>query len=205
LATMQIGVEQVLSGSFASDIQAPATVSSAPSGQAVVSAQAAGTVIRLNKQLGDAVRAGEALAQVASRDASTMAADRSTANAKAALARQVLARERSLYDQKVTPRQDLETAQAALTAADAEARRAQSAAATSHVAGDGRSVTVVSPINGRITAQGAALGAFVQPETELFRVADPRLIQIEASVPAADAARIRPGDLARSRPPPEAR
>jgi cobalt-zinc-cadmium efflux system membrane fusion protein len=36
----------------------------------------------------------------------------------------------------------------------------------------------------------------VQPETELFRVADPRFVQVEASVTGADAARIAPGDPA---------
>lgn len=36
----------------------------------------------------------------------------------------------------------------------------------------------------------------MQPETELFRVANPRLVQIEAAVGAMDAARIAPGDSA---------
>ncbi len=36
----------------------------------------------------------------------------------------------------------------------------------------------------------------MQPETELFRVADPRQIQIEAAVGAADAARLEAGDKA---------
>lgn len=40
------------------------------------------------------------------------------------------------------------------------------------------------------------MGAFVQPETELFRIADPKLIQVEASIGAADAPRIAPGDRA---------
>ena len=197
LATMRIVVEPAALGAFSADIQAPATVSSAPSGQAVVTAAAAGTVIRLNKRLGDAVQAGEALGQVASRDAAAMTADRSVADSRAALARSALARERSLFEQRVTPRQDLETAQAQLAAAEAEARRARATAAAARVSGDGRSLTIVSPITGRITAQAAALGAFVQPETELFRIADPRLIQIEAAVPAADAARIQAGDSAR--------
>ena len=34
------------------------------------------------------------------------------------------------------------------------------------------------------------------PEAELFRVADPRLVQVEASVGSVDAARIAPGDTA---------
>jgi hypothetical protein len=52
---------------------------------------------------------------------------------------------------------------------------------------------VVAPA-GRVTNAGANLGQFVAAETELFRVADPRRLQITASVPPADAGRVREGD-----------
>ena len=47
-----------------------------------------------------------------------------------------------------------------------------------------------------VTAMKISLGAYVQPETELFRVADPRQIQIEAAVGASDATRLSAGDKA---------
>lgn len=80
--------------------------------------------------------------------------------------------------------------------AAAEARRAQAVAGAAKVAGDGRSVLLTSPISGRVTATTVRLGTFVQPETELFRVADPRQIQIEAAVGPSDAARLISGDRA---------
>jgi cobalt-zinc-cadmium efflux system membrane fusion protein len=104
-------------------------------------------------------------------------------------------RELSLFKQGVTPRQDMEAAQAALAVAQAEARRAAVARAA-HVSGSGGSVAIVSPISGRITAQTATLGAYVEPQAELFRVASSHALQIEASVGAQDAARIAPGDQA---------
>ena len=196
LAAAAIAVQTVTAGNLSAEVLAPATVAAGPNGEAVVTAHAAGTVTRLTKRLGDPVRAGEVLALVESREAAGVAADRSVADAKAALARKVAAREQRLFDQHVTARQDLETAQAELVAAEAEARRARNAASAVRVSGDGRSASVVSPLSGRITAQTAALGAYVQPETELFRVADPRFVQVEASVTGADAARIAPGDAA---------
>jgi cobalt-zinc-cadmium efflux system membrane fusion protein len=196
IAAAGIVVEPVAAGNLSTEIQAPATVMPAPNGEAVVTAHAAGTVVRLAKRLGDPVRAGEVLALVESRDASAAVADRSVADAKVTLARKVAVREQRLYDEKVSPRQDLETAQAELAAAEVEARRANSAAAAVRVSGDGRSAAVVSPLAGRVTAQTATLGAFVQPETELFRVADPRFVQVEASVTGADANRIAAGDAA---------
>jgi cobalt-zinc-cadmium efflux system membrane fusion protein len=62
------------------------------------------------------------------------------------------------------------------------------------LSGDGRSIAVVSPISGRVTGAPANLGRFVAAETELFRVADPRRLQITASLPPADAPRVRAGD-----------
>jgi cobalt-zinc-cadmium efflux system membrane fusion protein len=197
-AVKQAGVmtERVSAGGLGAEIVSQAIVAPSASGQAIVSARAGGAVIRVLKRLGDPVRAGEALAIVESREAAQIAADRSSAAARSTLAHRALVRERYLYDQKVSARVDLERAQAEAASAAAEARRAQVAAGAANVTRDGRGVIVASPITGRVTAASVSLGAFVQPETELFRVADPRLIQVEASVGAADAARLTPGDKA---------
>ncbi|MFD1192546.1 efflux RND transporter periplasmic adaptor subunit [Phenylobacterium conjunctum] len=191
-----VQVQTVATSGIAGEIVAQATVEAEPSGQAALTARAAGSIARINKRLGDPVRAGETLALVESREAAQIAAERSVAAAKADLARKVAARERRLFEQKVSPRQDYETAQAELVAAEAEARRAATAAGAADVSRDGRYVAVISPISGRITAMNASLGAFVQPETELFRIADPSRIQVEAAVTAMDARRIQPGDQA---------
>ena len=55
---------------------------------------------------------------------------------------------------------------------------------------------VISLISGRVTKADAKLGSYVLAGTELFRVSDPNRIQINASVLAADARRIKPGDTA---------
>lgn len=196
IAASGVLVQPVSNSGLAAEIVAQATVEAEPTGQAVLTARAPGSVARILKRLGDPVRAGETIALVQSREAGQIAAARGVAAAKADLARKVLARERSLFEQKVSPRQDYEQAQAELAAAEAEARSASSAVSAADVSRDGRYVMVISPINGRITAMAASLGAYVQPETELFRIADPARIQIEAAVTAADANRIRPGDQA---------
>lgn len=196
LSAANIAVEPVSAGSVDGEILAPAKVASQPNGEATIVARAAGTVIRVNRRIGDSVRAGDVLALVDSLDAAAMTADRSVAMAKAEQAKKAYARETSLFEQGVTPRQDMEAAQAAMAVAEAEARRAESVNRSARVAGDGRSVEVVSPIAGKITAQTASLGSYVQPQAELFRVAGDGLVQIEAAVTAADAARIVAGDKA---------
>jgi cobalt-zinc-cadmium efflux system membrane fusion protein len=183
LTASQIAVAPAASGELDAAILASATVEATPDAEAVLTARAPGTVSRIMVRIGDPVRAGQTLALVESRDASQIAADRSAASARVTLAARQLERERGLLAQGVTPRADYESAQANLAVAQADARRASAAAGAARVSGDGRSVAVVSPVSGRVTNAGANLGQFVAAETELFRVADPRRLQIMASVP----------------------
>ena len=196
LAAVGIQTETVAAGTLGSEIIAQATVEPSPQGSASLAARADGAVSRILKRLGDPVRAGEAVAYLESRDAAAFAAERAAARARAQLARAAAARESRLYNARVTARQDLEAAQAALAQADAEARRTQTAAAAAGISSDGRYLILTSPIGGRVTATSAQLGAFVSAGTELFRIANPSLIQINAAVPAVDARRISIGDRA---------
>lgn len=191
-----IVTEVTQSGGLGSEILAQAMVAATPEGEAILTARADGAITAIRRRLGDYVRAGESVATIESREAAALASERSTANARLALAQSTFEREQRLFEARVTARQDLEGAQAALQEAQAEARRAQAAYAASGVTNNGRSLAVVSLISGRITSSEAHLGAYVTAGTELFRVADPSRVQIEASVLPADARRIQPGSLA---------
>lgn len=196
LKVAQIAVEPVADRGLQAEIPTAGTVTAAPGSEAVIVSRAAGNVVRINRQLGDSVKAGDVLAQVESLEAATMAAERNTASARAELARKAFAREKTLFEQGVTPRQDMEAAQAALAVAEAESRRAAAVARAANLAGDGTSIAVISPIAGKVTAQEVTLGGYVQPQTELFRVAGAGQPLVEASVAAADIGRVQPGDTA---------
>lgn len=191
-----IVTEQVAGGGLDAEILAQGSVVPTPAGEAVLTARADGAVVRINRRLGDYVRAGESVATMESREAASLSSERSAAEARLALARSGYEREQRLFDADVTARQDLEGARAALAEAEAEARRARAAASASQVSGDGRTLAVVSLISGRITRADATLGSYVAAGTELFRVANPDSIQVNVSVLADDARRIRPGDAA---------
>ena len=190
-----IALEPIRTGSFASEILAQATVKAPPEGQALLTARADGAVVRINKRLGDPVGAGETVALLESREAAAFIAERNGTAAKAQAARAAAAREQRLFNAKVTARQDLEAALAAARMADADFQRAAAAVQAAGVVG-GRYLGVRSPINGRITEVDTQLGAYVSAGAELFNVADPRSIQIEAAVAVSDAQRIQPGDIA---------
>lgn len=196
LAAAGIQTARIETGSLGAEIIAQATVAAPPEGQALVTARADGAVTRINKRLGDAVAAGETVALLESREAAGFVAERNAAAARARAARAAAARERRLFNAKITARQDLEAADAARAEAEAELQRTQAAVAAAGVTGNGRYLAVRSPISGRITEVNTQLGAYVSAGAELFHVADPRRVQIDAAVAAADAQRIRPGDRA---------
>ncbi|WP_300974911.1 efflux RND transporter periplasmic adaptor subunit [Sphingomonas sp. LHG3406-1] len=196
LAASGIALERVEPGWVQSEVIAQATVAAPPEGQALLTARADGAVVRINKRLGDPVGAGETVALLESREAAAFVAERNAAAARAHAARAAAAREQRLFDAKITARQDLEAAVAARRTAEAELQRAEAAVSAAGVTGGGRYLAVRSPIGGRITEVDTQLGAYVSAGAELFNVADPRRLQIDASVPVSDAQRIQPGDRA---------
>lgn len=191
-----IATEAIQAGGLGAEVIAQGMVTAAPDGEAVLTARADGAITRVVKRLGDYVRAGEPIAFLESRDASDIAAERSAAAARAAVARSAYAREKKLFDERVTARQDLELAQAELAGAEAELRRTQSAATAAKITGDGRYLAVSSLISGRITNANATLGSYVTAGTELYRVANPSKVQIEAAVGSVEVQRLAIGDEA---------
>jgi cobalt-zinc-cadmium efflux system membrane fusion protein len=191
-----IGVQAVATSSVGGEVVAQAAVVASPTGAAILTAHASGTITRIFKRIGEPVRAGEVLAVVEGKDAAQIAADRSSAGAKSTLAARNLAREKSLFEQGITSRAAYEQAEAEAAAASAETQRARATAGTANITGDGRGVAVVSPITGAVTASTATLGAFVQSETELFHISDPKNFQIEASISAEDIGLVSVSDKA---------
>jgi cobalt-zinc-cadmium efflux system membrane fusion protein len=196
IASAKIEMVKTEAGSMSGGVETQGSVAAAPEGLAILSARSAGSISAISKRLGDSVGRGETIARIQSGEGAAMAAARASAESRAQVAKSAFEREKRLFDANVTARQDLEAAQEALTKANAELAAARTAMEAAGVSEDGRYVLVRSPIAGRITAARATLGAFVDANAELFRVADPAKIQIETALTAADATRVRPGDTA---------
>jgi cobalt-zinc-cadmium efflux system membrane fusion protein len=189
-----IKIVRIAAGSLIDQIVAQATVAATPDGAAIIGARADGTVIRITHRLGDVVRAGESMGRIQSRDAARLAEDRASAQARLVRAQQAFTRQKNLMAANATARQDFDAAQSEWRIAQAELSRSKAANAASGVSGDGVSLDIISPIAGRITAAPAMLGSYVIAGTELFRVADPTKLEVQAAVPSADVRRITVGD-----------
>jgi len=93
----------------------PATIEGDPQGMQVVSAAIGGRVVSLTRNLGQSVGRGQTLAVIESREAASLNAEIEAARARLALAESNLAREQRLFNERVSPEQDLIAARTAAT------------------------------------------------------------------------------------------
>lgn len=188
------GIALVRPTAGAGVLSLPATIESDPQATQVVSAAIGGRVVALNRNLGEAVRRGEVVAVIESRDAAGLRAEVEAAQARANLARSNLTREERLFALKVSPERDLIAARTAMTEANIALRLAGQQVSAAGVAGGSLNRSgVVAPIGGQVTARSVVLGQTVAPDAELFRVANLGRVAINLSLTPADAGRIRVG------------
>ena len=174
----------------------PATIEGDPQGTQVVSAALAGRVVALTRNLGQSVSQGTTLAVIESREAAQLKGDVEVARARLALANSNLAREQRLFDQRVSPEQDLVAARTAATEARIAYRQAQGqVSATGVSAGALNRIAAVSPIAGKVIARSAVLGQTVAADAELYRIARLDQVSLSLALSPADAGRVRPGGL----------
>lgn len=172
----------------------PATIEADPQGMQVVTAAVGGRIVALHRNLGEAVRRGDPLAVIESREAAQMQGEIEAARARLALSRSNLGREQRLFAEKVSPEQDLIAARTAATEANIALRLArQQLSATGGGGGSLNRVGIVAPIAGQVIGRNAMLGQTVAADAELFRVANLSTVSLSLSLSPADAGRVHPG------------
>jgi membrane fusion protein, heavy metal efflux system len=168
----------------------PATIE----GMQVVSAAIGGRVVSLTRNLGQSVGRGQTLAVIESREAASLNAEIEAARARLGLAESNLRREQRLFNERVSPEQDLIAARTAATEARIALRLAQQqVAAAGGQGGALNRVSIASPLSGQVVARSVTLGQTVAADAELFRVADLSRVAVTLALSPADAGRVRPG------------
>jgi cobalt-zinc-cadmium efflux system membrane fusion protein len=166
-----------------------------PERVAAVGARIAGRVRVLRKLEGDAVAAGDVLAEIESAELGEAQAAVLAARANAVAAEANEKRERQLAEAKISASRDAEAA-----AATAAAARASLAAAEQRVRamgggqGEAGVLIVRSPIAGKVVERNLTRGQFVEPTLTAFRVADLHRVWIELAVFERDLHALRGGD-----------
>ncbi len=160
-----------------------------------VSAQIPGTVTGVRVDRGSRVSRGSVLAVIQAQgirsQAAGAAAQVAAARAQLAVAQQRLDASRKMFEAGAISAIEYKTAQA-----NVDAAAAQVAAARAGAAGASESAaraTIVSPINGVVSARNVSGGEAVNPGTPLFTVVNASELELSGQVGVQDAGRIRVG------------
>jgi len=160
----------------------------------------AGRVASIQADLGQSVKAGSALAQLASPDFGMAQADTAKALADEVLAQKTLQRQRELFDAGIVARKDLEQAQADAERTKAERERAS---ARTHLYGGGvgvnQQLSLKATISGIVVERNLNPGQELRPDQSgpgvppLFVVSDPTSLWVQIDARESEAGSLRVG------------
>lgn len=174
------------------DLNARLAVDEAVTGR--VGAPVAARVTALLADMGDHVRAGQALARVDAPDLAQASADLAETETAAALKARAAARARDLYAGGAVAERDRDAAEAEARLADAERARARQRLASLGAAGGGTSLALTAPLGGivldRQVEPGQQLTAGQGP---LFTITDPTRLWLLLDVPESAIGRLHTG------------
>lgn len=169
---------------------------------AQITPRVAGVVESVSADLGQIVRKGQVLAVIASSELSGQRAALLAARERATAARISMAREKRLWEQKISAEQDYLQAQQALREAEIEQRNAEQSlqAIGASAGGEGRSglsrYEVRAPFDGTIVEKHITQGEALKSDANAFLISDLRQVWVELNVPAKDIEKVRVGSQA---------
>lgn len=163
----------------------------------------AGVVVAVNRDLGERVRQGDVLAIIESQALADLRSRFTAARKRLALARTTFDREKTLWQEKISARQDYLAAEYALSeagiAADLAATtlRALGVTADAMVRADNPArFEIRAPITGVIVEKAVATGAALAADADIFTVADLSTVWVQIAVYPKDLAVVRVGQRA---------
>lgn len=166
-----------------------------PERQATIRAEMSGAVLQTYAEVGQPVRAGQALAQIDAsvvRDQALSAKSAvTTAESSYEIAKRDLSRTETLEKAGAIAEREVEHARNQLLAAQAQLSNTRAQLANVQKMLDKASVQ--APFSGIVSQRQVNAGDVVSPGGALFTVMDPASMQLEASLPAAQLAQIRVG------------
>jgi cobalt-zinc-cadmium efflux system membrane fusion protein len=165
-----------------------------------VTPRAGGAVEAVPANLGQAVRKGEVLAVVASVEVAEGRAALASAEKRMAYARTQHATENSLWEEKISARQDVLKAEQELREAEiarqAAAQKLGALGAGGTTGAASNRLQVRAPFDGVVVEKHIALGEVVDANTRIFTVTDLATVWADVVVPAKDLDIVRAGTAA---------
>lgn len=189
---------------FAQVIDAPGVIEAVPEKLVKITPPLAGRIVRLHRQLGDTVKAGDPLATIDSPDLGAAYSEHAKAQATLTRARQEFERQKALHDEDISAGKDFEAAQLDLAAAESDARAAADRLAQLGVSARSssrREYVLRAPISGRVVEMEGAQGGYWNDNTaSIMTVADLSTVWLSASVAEKNLSQMFAGQAARIAP-----
>jgi len=163
-----------------------------------VTPRAAGSVRDVSADLGQQVRKDQVLASIASADIAGQRGALTAAQKRADYARRIVATERTLWEEKITARQDLLKAEQELIEAEVARDTVRQQLQALGAAGGGGSnlLAIRAPFDGIIVEKHITLGEVVGADTRVFTLTDLSTVWADVVVPARDLDIVRVGTSA---------
>jgi cobalt-zinc-cadmium efflux system membrane fusion protein len=157
----------------------------------------AGRVIKIDVEAGQQVKAGEGLLRIDSPDFAAASSDRAKADADLLLKQQTYERDKQLLAVQGIARRDLESAEADMHQAEAEASRAKARFnnLSSHAPVTDGIFTLRAPLAGIVSQRRVNAGSEVRPDAAdpLFIITDPAHLWALVDVPELELGKIKVG------------
>ena len=159
-----------------------------------------GKVTKVLVREGDHVTKGQPLLAIASPDSSDAATALARDRADLGTKQSVLARDKDLYEHKAISLEELQQAEADVTAASAAVRDDQVHVSLTGSANGG--AALLSPIDGVVVSRKVSVGDAVQAaSTPCFTITDPQSVWVIGQLYQEDLRRVQIGDVAHIRSP----
>ena len=198
-----IEVRQVALENAAVPLSATAVIEINLDRSAKISPRVTGRAIRIIASQGDRVKAGQALAYLDSVELDQTWADYIKAQGKVELARKNFQREETLFEKKISPEKDVLKAKQELGEAEADINLAKerfrllgvNVSQFGPLKGNGNHplIPVTTPVGGVVLEKTITQGEMVNPEKELFTVADLSTLWVVIDIYEKDASRLKLG------------
>lgn len=201
----QLGIEGARPGSLQTGLTLPGTIALNTDRRVHIVSRIPGVVREIRKTLGDVVQAGDVMAVIDSRELADIKAAYLAGRERLSLAETTFAREKDLWEKKISPEQDYLTARKAMAEARIELQTARqkllalgfTEASIKQLADRADApltrYEVVAPSAGTVIEKHIAVGEPLKDDTEVFMVADLSTVWVDLNISAKDVSLVRKG------------
>jgi membrane fusion protein, heavy metal efflux system len=197
IKTAGISIDKAAPATIRSALQLPGEIAFNEDKTAHVVPRVGGVVESVAVSLGQQVTKGQVLAVISSSSVSDQRAELQAAQKRLQLARTTYEREKQLFEQRISPQQDVQQAEQAMREAEisvANARQKLNAIGASADSSALNRFELRAPFNGVIVEKHIALGEQVREDVNVFTISDLRSVWAQINVPASSLPQVRIGE-----------